>query len=209
MERDQRGLAERRRDAVRMDIAAAAAKLFIADGFDATSVEDIAQAAGISVRTFYRHCEAKEDTLTPVLTSGIRDFAGYLAERPMTDSVAAAVHEAFVECLRQDRYAALVSTRDLFVILTSVPGIRARWMVAAHDLADDMRAHLAERAGLDPAGIEARLLSHTLIGALTVALEYWVTCDPDDPAGPADVGQLAASALSVLRLDVEPSPRNV
>ncbi|NKT01877.1 TetR family transcriptional regulator [Rhodococcus hoagii] len=42
-------------------IAAAAAKLFIADGFDATSVEDIAQGAGISVRTFYRHCEAKED----------------------------------------------------------------------------------------------------------------------------------------------------
>ncbi|NKR78959.1 TetR family transcriptional regulator [Rhodococcus hoagii] len=61
MKRDQRGLAERRRDAVRMDIAAAAAKLFIADGFDATSVEDIAQGAGISVRTFYRHCEAKED----------------------------------------------------------------------------------------------------------------------------------------------------
>ncbi|BCN66991.1 TetR family transcriptional regulator [Prescottella equi] len=209
MKRDQRGLAERRRDAVRMDIAAAAAKLFIADGFDATSVEDIAQGAGISVRTFYRHCEAKEDTLTAVLTSGIRDFAENLAARPSTDSVATAVHEAFVECVRQDRYASLVSTRDLFVIMTSVPGIRARWMVAAHDLADDVRQHLAERAGLDPAGIEARLLSHMLLGALTVAIEYWVTCDPNDPGGPADVGELAASALSVLRLDVDRSPRNV
>ncbi|NKZ93187.1 TetR family transcriptional regulator [Rhodococcus hoagii] len=76
---------------------------FIADGFDATSVEDIAQGAGISVRTFYRHCEAKEDTLTAVLTSGIRDFAENLAARPSTDSVATAVHEAFVECVRQDR----------------------------------------------------------------------------------------------------------
>lgn len=209
MEHDQRGLAERRRDATRMDIAAAAAKLFIADGFDATTVEDIAAGAGISVRTFYRHCEAKEDTLTAVLTSGIRDFAANLARRPTSEPVATAVHEAFVECLCADRYAELVSTRDLFVILTSVPGIRARWMVAAHGLADDMRPHLADRAGLDPAGIEARLLSHTLIGALTVALEYWVTCDPDDPAGPADVGQLAASALSVLRLDVEAEPRTV
>ncbi len=207
MERDQRGLAERRREAVRMDIAAAAAKLFIADGFDATSVEDIAAGAGISVRTFYRHCEAKEDTLTPVLTAGIRDFADYLSGRPGDESVATAVHEAFVECLRQDRYREFVPTRELFVILTSVPGIRARWMVAAHDLADDIRPHLAQRAGLDPVGIEARLLSNVLLGALTVALEYWVTCDPDDPAGPADVGQLAAAALSVLRLDVDDSPR--
>lgn len=191
-----------------MDIARAAAKLFIADGFDATSVEGIAASAGISVRTFYRHCEAKEDTLTPVLTSGIRDFAENLAGRPMGESVATSVHEAFVECLRQDRYAEFVSTRELFVILTSVPGIRARWMVAAHDLADDMRPHLAERAGLDPAGIEARLLSHTLIGALTVALEYWVTCDPGDAAGPADVAQLAATALSVLRLDFDRSSRS-
>ncbi|MFM1725345.1 MULTISPECIES: TetR/AcrR family transcriptional regulator [Rhodococcus] len=209
MERDQRGLAERRRDAVRMDIAAAAAKLFIADGFEATSVEDIAQSAGISVRTFYRHCEAKEDTLTAVLTSGIRDFADNLAARPLTDSVATAVHEAFVECLRQDRYASLVPTRDLFVMMTSVPGIRARWMVAAHDLADDLRPHLAERAGVDPEGIDARLLSHMLLGALTVAIEYSVTCDPDGAAGPVDVGQLAASALSVLRLDVDRSPRSV
>ncbi|NKR78958.1 hypothetical protein GS491_16450 [Rhodococcus hoagii] len=81
-----------------------------------------------------------------MLTSGIRDFAENLAARPSTDSVATAVHEAFVECVRQDRYASLVSTRDLFVIMTSVPGIRARWMVAAHDLADDVRPHLAERA---------------------------------------------------------------
>ncbi|MGF7123064.1 TetR family transcriptional regulator [Rhodococcus sp. BE178] len=203
MDRDPPGLSGRRRDAVRMDIAAAAANLFVADGFDATSVEDIARAADISVRTFYRHCGAKEDTLTPVLTSGIRDFAGYLAARPARESVEASVHAAFAECLRRDRYAELISTRELFVILTSVSGIRARWMVAAHDLADEMRPLLAGRAGLDPAGLEARLLSHTLIGALTVALEYWVTCDPEDPAGPADVGELAASALSVLRLDVQ------
>lgn len=206
MQGEQRGLAERRRDATRMEIAAAAAKLFAAAGFEATSVEDIAAAAGISVRTFYRHCEAKEDTLTPVLTAGIRDFAANLAARPAAESAATAVHEAFVECLRQDRYSDLVSTRELFVILASVSGIRARWMVAAHDLADDMRPHLAERAGLDPAGIESMLLSHMVIGALTVALEYWVTCDPADSAAPADVGELAASALSVLRLEFDRSP---
>ncbi|MBM4511677.1 TetR family transcriptional regulator [Rhodococcus hoagii] len=53
-------LAERRRDARAHGHCGGRRELFIADGFDATSVEDIAQGAGISVRTVYRHCEAKE-----------------------------------------------------------------------------------------------------------------------------------------------------
>ncbi|TDD53105.1 acyl-CoA-like ligand-binding transcription factor [Saccharopolyspora elongata] len=96
--------------------------------------------------------------------------------------------------------AHVVPTRDLFVVLTSVPGIRARWMVAAHELTDELRPVLGERAGLDPQGLEARLLSHTLIGALTVALEYWVTAELE-PADRGDVTDLAAAALSVIRFE--------
>ncbi|WP_280228260.1 TetR family transcriptional regulator [Nocardia cyriacigeorgica] len=194
-------LTDRRRQAVRLDIAAAAARLFLDRGFDATSVDDIARGAGISVRTFYRHCEAKEDTLTPIVIAGIRDFVGYLAARPADEPVETAVHAAFVEAFRQDRYAHIVPTRELFVLLTSVPGIRARWMVAANDLTDELRPVIGARAGADPQSLEARLLSHTLIGALTVTLEHWVTCDPDDPSGPVDAPSLAASALSVIRFE--------
>ncbi|NKZ93186.1 TetR family transcriptional regulator [Rhodococcus hoagii] len=148
MKRDQRGLAERRRDAVRMDIAAAAAKLFIADGFDATSVEDIAQGAGISVRTFYRHCEAKEDTLTAVLTSAFETSR-------RTSPPARRRIPWRPPCTR--RSSSVCARTGTLPRLHARPlrhhdvgaGIRARWMVAAHDLADDVRPHLAERAGLD------------------------------------------------------------
>ncbi|NKS98694.1 TetR family transcriptional regulator [Rhodococcus hoagii] len=92
-----------------MDIAAAAAKLFIADGFDATSVEDIAQVPESPCGRSTGTVRPRRTPLTAVLTSGIRDFAENLAARPSTDSVATAVHEAFVECVRQDRYASLVS----------------------------------------------------------------------------------------------------
>ncbi|MEU5851138.1 TetR family transcriptional regulator [Saccharopolyspora shandongensis] len=193
-------LLDRRRLATKLDIAGSAARLFIERGFEATSVEDIARAAGISVRTFYRHCDAKEDTLTPIVVAGIRDFVAYLADRPAEEPVKTSVHAAFVEAFRRDRYAHVVPTRDLFVVLTSVPGIRARWMVAAHELTHELRPVLGERAGLDPKGLEARLLSHTLIGALTVALEYWATAELE-PAERDDVTGLAALALSVIRFE--------
>ncbi|QNG20619.1 TetR family transcriptional regulator [Rhodococcus triatomae] len=194
-----RTVMNRRRSAMRMDIAASAARLFLERGFDETSVEDIARGADISVRTFYRYCDAKEDTLTPIIASGIRDFVSYLADRPEDEPVEIAVHAAFVESLRQDRYAHIVSTRDLFVLLTSVPGMRARWMVAALDLTDELRPVIGARAGHDPQSLEARLLSHTLIGALTVALEHWVTCVSDEGAPRVEAAELAASALSVVR----------
>lgn len=192
-----RTLADRRREAVKKDIATTAALLFTTRGFDATSVLDIADAAGISVRTFYRHCPTKEDALTPVLVSGIRHFVEYLDGRPEDEVVSDSVHQAFVQAFNRYRNAADVTPKELFVVLTSVPGIHARWMVAAHELAGDMRPLLARRAGLTPDGLSARMLSHTLISALTVTLEYWAT---DDHVDADDIGELAASALAALSL---------
>ncbi|MDJ0361915.1 TetR family transcriptional regulator [Rhodococcus sp. H29-C3] len=197
MTRPQQSLMDRRRAAVRMDIAASAARLFAERGFDATSVEDIARGAGMSVRTFYRHCAAKEDTLTPVVVSGIRHFVECLRNQPEQELVSASVQQAFLQVFERYKNTEGISSSELFVILTSVPGIHARWMVAAHGLAEEMRPLLARRAGLEPDGLEARMLSHTLIGALTVTLEYWATQEPGDPN---EIGQLAASALSVLRI---------
>ncbi|MDX2939798.1 helix-turn-helix domain-containing protein, partial [Streptomyces ipomoeae] len=56
-------LRERRRDATRREIAHCAAALFESQGFQATTVEEIAYAAGLSLRTFYRYCESKETAL--------------------------------------------------------------------------------------------------------------------------------------------------
>ncbi len=53
-------LTERRKAATRMEIARAAAGLFVSRGLKATRAEDIAQAAGIAPRTFYRYFATKE-----------------------------------------------------------------------------------------------------------------------------------------------------
>ncbi|GAC69244.1 TetR family transcriptional regulator [Gordonia soli] len=55
------GLRARRRDATRMDIHEAAVDLFERNGFDATTVDEVAAAAGVSPRTFFRHFGTKEE----------------------------------------------------------------------------------------------------------------------------------------------------
>lgn len=58
-------LTERRKAATRMEIARAAAGLFVKRGLKATRAEDIAQAAGIAPRTFYRYFATKEEAVAP------------------------------------------------------------------------------------------------------------------------------------------------
>ncbi|NUO41913.1 MAG: TetR family transcriptional regulator, partial [Streptomyces sp.] len=59
-------MTERRKAETRMDIARAAAGLFVQRGLRATRAEDIAQAAGIAPRTFYRYFATKEEAVAPL-----------------------------------------------------------------------------------------------------------------------------------------------
>ena len=55
------GLRARRRDATRLEIHEAAVQLFERNGFDETTVDEIATAAGVSPRTFFRYFPTKEE----------------------------------------------------------------------------------------------------------------------------------------------------
>ena len=73
-------LQRRRREATRLEIAEAAVTLFMEQGFDATTVDQIAKVAGVSLRTFYRYCDSKDDVLTAVFVTGRNRFVEVIAE---------------------------------------------------------------------------------------------------------------------------------
>ena len=75
-------LTERRKAQTRREIAESALGLFVRHGYEAVSVEAIAEEAGVSLRTFYRYFSAKDEVLSPIITDGIfpesKEFlAGY------------------------------------------------------------------------------------------------------------------------------------
>lgn len=59
------GGAQTRARSVRHDLSTAAIDLFLANGYDKTTADDIAEAAGVARRTFFRHFRTKEDAIFP------------------------------------------------------------------------------------------------------------------------------------------------
>src|SRR5690349_5451592 len=86
----QTARSERTRAALRK----AATVRFLAQGVEATSAEEIAADAGVTLRTFYRHFTSKHDLLFADYDSGLQWFRKALAERPADESVIASVQAA-------------------------------------------------------------------------------------------------------------------
>ncbi|MFI9051495.1 TetR/AcrR family transcriptional regulator [Streptomyces sp. NPDC053427] len=189
-------LTERRRQETRMEIAEAAASLFSDQGYDATTVEDIASAAGISLRTFYRYCAAKEDALTPVLTSSVGQLVEEIAARPVDEPLTSAVRTAFGTSTSTRRLADTERARRLIRVMGGVPAIRMRWMAAGRDMQDRLVPVLAARSGAPQDSLEVRLLASALIDAISVAMEHWARQD-----APEDIAELTRRALDYLRID--------
>ncbi|ANZ15144.1 TetR family transcriptional regulator [Streptomyces noursei] len=194
--RGRPSLTERRRQETRMEIAETAAALFSERGYEATTVEDIASAAGISLRTFYRYCAAKEDALTPVLTSSVGVLVEQLAGRPVDEPLTSAVRAAFDAPASAQRLADPDKARRLIRVMGSVPAIRTRWLAAGRDMQDELVPVLAARTGATESSMEVRLLACALIDALSVAMEHWAWQNE-----PGDVAELTRRALAYLRVD--------
>ncbi|MCY0946881.1 TetR/AcrR family transcriptional regulator [Streptomyces antarcticus] len=194
--RGRPSLTERRREATRYEIAEAAAALFAERGYEATTVDDIARAAGISLRTFYRYCPTKEDALTPVLTAGVAELVEQLALRPAAEPVTRAVQAAFAASTAGARYAEPGRTVRLIQVMSGVPAIRMRWLAAARAMQDRLAPVLAARTGRPESDLETRLLAAVLIDAVTVALEHWAAGDGREP-----LTDVSARALALLRLE--------
>ncbi|WP_229069020.1 TetR/AcrR family transcriptional regulator [Actinoplanes sp. DH11] len=79
---DTTDLRERRRLATRAEIEAAALDLFAERGSERTTVEDIAAAAGVSQRTFFRYFPTKEDAVLGIHRSFHRAIADRIATLP-------------------------------------------------------------------------------------------------------------------------------
>ena len=92
----QRPMPERRRDFVRLEIEKAGMDLFARLGYDNVTVQDVADAAGIGRRTFFRHFRSKEELLQAYDTRlAVRALHAF-QRRPAEESAALALCRAFV-----------------------------------------------------------------------------------------------------------------
>jgi AcrR family transcriptional regulator len=158
-------LTERRKAATRLEVAREAVRLFTSKGVAATSVEEIAAAAGISVRTLWRYFPSKEGCVWPLLAAGIQDLASTLRAWPPGRGIDEAITTA-------DAMADLSPMVALVRLTRTEPALRAVWLQAHDDAEALLITTLAGRTGLPEDDLRVKVPAAMINSALRTAVEH-------------------------------------
>ncbi|MFF9808694.1 TetR/AcrR family transcriptional regulator [Streptomyces coeruleorubidus] len=144
----QTSLTERRKAETRMEIARAAAGLFVRHGLRATRAEDIAQAAGIAPRTFYRYFATKEEAVAPLYAAGAQRWVEAVRAAPAGDSVPQALEHGVRHTLTPGVGVSASSwewVRTLLRLAEANPSLRRVWAEVCQASERTLGEVLAER----------------------------------------------------------------
>ncbi|MFG2307689.1 TetR/AcrR family transcriptional regulator [Streptomyces sp. NPDC048566] len=177
-----------------MEIARAAAGLFLRDGLRATRAEDIARAAGVAPRTFYRYFAGKEEALGPLFAAGAQRWAEAVRSAPAHLSVPEALRQALVATLTPGagvRYESLDWVRALLRLAEANPALLRVWGEACQTAERTLAVVLADRAAeaagaADAAPPEAGADGTDAVGGPGAVTRPGPGEEPDAPAASAD-----------------------
>lgn len=178
----------------RAELSHIALQLFLEHGFDETTVDDIANAAGIGRRTLFRYFSSKNDLPWGDFEAGLEEMRGYLAAVPTSVPLADALAVAVV------RFNAFPPEeipyhRERMELLLNVPALVAHSglrYVAWRKVVSD---YVAKRLGLGEDALEPQAMGWIYLGISLSAYEQWLKHDD------ADLVSLLESAFRMLGSD--------
>jgi AcrR family transcriptional regulator len=184
------GLRERKKARTRAAIQRHALRLFREQGYDATTVSQIAEAAEVSDSTFFRYFPTKEDVVLwdefdPLIIEVFR-------AQPVASSPIRALRAAFRDVLTRLSPAQQADVRERIGLLLATPPLRATLL---DQLAGPMRLlaqAVAERTGRAPDDPGVRALAGAVIG-VGLSSMFAATADPG-----ADIVSLIDEAMGQL-----------
>ena len=176
------GLRERKKADTRRALSDAAMELAFEVGLDNVTREDIANRAGVSLRTFTNYFAGKHEAIAYRQLDRIRSSIVLLRARPADEPLWAAITEALLEPLESEGVGKNLPTRKQLVDLRKLllePGIRA---ALTKELFDDWVDAIAERTGTDPvADMYPRLVAAVMRSVVETAMDAYATADPPRP----------------------------
>jgi AcrR family transcriptional regulator len=158
------GLRERKKAKTRAAIREAAMQLFESQGFAATTVEQIAEAAEVSPSTFFRYFPTKEDVVLtddydPMIIEAVRRQPAGI--HPI-DAIIQGMRDVFGTMTEED----LTAERQRQRIFQSVPELQARVLQQTVGIVGMFGEVLAEREGLPPGDLGCRVMAGAIIGVV-------------------------------------------
>ncbi|MEU0634202.1 helix-turn-helix domain-containing protein [Streptomyces sp. NPDC005989] len=184
------GLRARKKAQTRRTIQEHALRLFLSQGYENTTVEEIAAAAGVSHMTFFRHFPTKEavvetDDYDPMIIQ-------LIAQRPPEEDALTTLHQALGQGLTAvyatDKEALLVRTR----LVLKTPALRARAWENQYATEQLLAQALSTRRPVQNE-LATRVVAAAALAAVTTALTIWV-----DSEGTEDLPSLVDQAFLTL-----------
>lgn len=181
-----------RSERTRAALRHAAMVRFLAQGVEATTAEEIASDAGVTLRTFYRHFGSKHDLLFADYDSGLHWFRRALAERPIDEPVIESVNAA-VFAFPYD-VEAVAQIANLRVGALDPSRIVQQMRRVQSDFAHALLEHLRSRHP-DTDDLDVTVAARAITAAVFAGMEVWL--HRDNRSLP-ELAQLFRDALSTV-----------
>ena len=186
---DQRA---RRRVQKRDEVALVAIRLFVDRGFDAVTVDEIAEAADIAPRTFFRYFASKDDVLFTDHEERLEQLRELIAASPADEPILTTVRHTVEELVRRyldDTERMLLASQ----VVAATPALQARSIERQDGWEDELAGMVAARLDVDPAVDLRRFVAATTLAAMRSAVRLWAA-----GGGTGDVLTLVDHTLDLL-----------
>jgi AcrR family transcriptional regulator len=180
-------------------LAEAAFDLFNEHGYEQTTVDDIAERAGLGRATFFRHYRSKEDVIFPDhdrLLGQVRDRLRSTGHDTALAAVSDAVRLVLLHYLDEGDLA-----RRRYALTSTVPALRDREIVSVARYQRLFREYIAEwMAGQGESdALQAELMAAAVAAAHNHVLRRWLRGDSTDPVGEVDAAMRHVISLFASR----------
>jgi AcrR family transcriptional regulator len=195
------GLRERKKARTREAIIDAALDLFERKGFEATTVEDIAAAADVSPRTFFRYFESKVDLVMARNEAHGDKIGPLIAARPASEGPLEALRQVMQQMLREQ--LADPSVLREFQVMMGTPALRNMAREHFYEEEAELVSAFAARLGTDSGDLTANLMASAAASALWTVIDRWLT-----EGGEVDrLSPMIDEAFALLERGFSDSPR--
>jgi mycofactocin system transcriptional regulator len=169
----------RRRVTSRAELEQAAFDLFERQGFEQTTVDDIASAAGIGRRTFFRYFGSKNEVPWGDFDGELARMRRRLDASPPGAPLMDAIRQAIVDFNRMPSEQLPAHRRRMTFIL-GVPALQAHSTLRFAAWRQVIADFVAQRTGQRPDALLPATIGHAMLGVAVAAYEQWLASSGDD-----------------------------
>jgi AcrR family transcriptional regulator len=173
------GLRERKKLSTRWALSDAAFELALERGLENVTREDIANRAGVSLRTFNNYFTGKYEAVAFRQIDRTRQSLAAFRERPADEPLWSAITESMLQPLEAEGATDIRPTHEELVVIRELLSARDMRAALTRDLFADWVNAIAERTGTDPArDMYPRLVAAVIRAVGETAMEAYANADP-------------------------------